>query len=421
MKLLGKLEQIVELVFRKGLYIFTLKPNQSTVFTANRTYQLPPGNADQELVGISSSQELFNKTINGTTNTLSNIPNSSTTATSSDNPNTIVSRDASGNFAAGNITGNITGTASNITATSNNTLTTLSSLSLPGSQVTGNIAGNSSNVTGIVQPSNGGTGVNNGGTLTYGSENIKFRTLGNTDIWIPQIGTVATREIPETFTNKQISSTNLITGALQLPAGTSAEQPSFPAVTAGMIRYNTNTGLIEFYNGFIWSTVGGGGGGQAAAVEQVLVESGSYVSTYSTFNTGGNTAVGPNINLDAYTTYEISISGVSLISTSTFPITNADLLNYVNTEIDFKNTSTNASISGSYFPVNGIERRQAGDYLTLSSTVGFNYKFRITPSTNITIRLYSNCFSSFAFNTNPLTHSLYAVRIGLTNFGPAPI
>ena len=43
--------------------------------------------------------------------------------------------------------GSITGTAGNITATSNSTLTTLSALSLPGSQVTGNISGTASNIT----------------------------------------------------------------------------------------------------------------------------------------------------------------------------------------------------------------------------------------------------------------------------------
>jgi hypothetical protein len=53
---------------------------------------------------------------------------------------------------------NTTGTAANITATSNSTLTTLSSLSLLGSQVSGNISGNSTNVTGTVAIANGGTG-----------------------------------------------------------------------------------------------------------------------------------------------------------------------------------------------------------------------------------------------------------------------
>jgi hypothetical protein len=53
---------------------------------------------------------------------------------------------------------NTTGTAANITASSNSTLTTLSSLSLPGSQVSGNISGNAANVTGTVALANGGTG-----------------------------------------------------------------------------------------------------------------------------------------------------------------------------------------------------------------------------------------------------------------------
>lgn len=58
----------------------------------------------------------------------------------------------------GNVTGNVSGTAANITATSNNTLTTLSALSLPGSQVSGDIGGNATNVTGTVAVANGGTG-----------------------------------------------------------------------------------------------------------------------------------------------------------------------------------------------------------------------------------------------------------------------
>lgn len=45
------------------------------------------------------------------------------------------------------VTGNIAGNAANISASSNSTLTTLSSLSLPGSQVTGDIAGNAANIT----------------------------------------------------------------------------------------------------------------------------------------------------------------------------------------------------------------------------------------------------------------------------------
>lgn len=279
MKLLGKLEQLVEVVFRKGSYIFTIKPNQSTVFTGDRTYQLPPGNFSQEIVGDSASQILTNKTISGASNTLSSIPNSATTATSSNIVDAIVSRDASGNFAAGTITasfsgnltgnvtgnvsgtaanitattnntlttlsslslpgsqvtGNIAGTASNITATSNNTLTTLSSLSLPGSQITGNIPGNSSNVTGIIATANGGTGINS--TAVF-----------------PSSGTVVTRDANETLLNKQISSTGLITGALTVPAGLQGERPSTPV--NGMIRYNTTFNAFEGYANNDWGGLG---------------------------------------------------------------------------------------------------------------------------------------------------------------------
>ena len=69
----------------------------------------------------------------------------------------------SGDFSSGTFTWptfnqNTTGTAANITASSNSSLTTLSSLSLPGSQVSGNISGNAGNVTGTVAIANGGTG-----------------------------------------------------------------------------------------------------------------------------------------------------------------------------------------------------------------------------------------------------------------------
>ena len=75
---------------------------------------------------------------------------------------------------------NTTGTASNITASSNSTLTTLSSLSLPGSQVTGNISGNSANVTGTVAVANGGTGAT---TAPTARSNLNAAQSGaNTDI-----------------------------------------------------------------------------------------------------------------------------------------------------------------------------------------------------------------------------------------------
>lgn len=45
------------------------------------------------------------------------------------------------------------------------------------------------------------------------------------------------------------------TGALQIPAGTTGQQPTG---VAGKIRFNTTTVQFEGYNGTAWSTIGGG-------------------------------------------------------------------------------------------------------------------------------------------------------------------
>ena len=42
-----------------------------------------------------------------------------------------------------------------------------------------------------------------------------------------------------------------------LPTGSSATRPEYP--TFGMIRYNTDLGLVEFFNGSVWNTLSEGG------------------------------------------------------------------------------------------------------------------------------------------------------------------
>jgi hypothetical protein len=42
-----------------------------------------------------------------------------------------------------------------------------------------------------------------------------------------------------------------------LPTGSAANRPDSPAF--GMIRYNTDSGLVEFFNGSIWSSLSTGG------------------------------------------------------------------------------------------------------------------------------------------------------------------
>lgn len=106
----------------------------------------------REVVTNTDTQTLTNKTVNGGSNTLSNISdtslntivtagkvsNSATTATNANTASTIVARDGSGNFSAGVITATVTG---NITG-----------------NVTGNVSGTALNITGVATIANGGTG-----------------------------------------------------------------------------------------------------------------------------------------------------------------------------------------------------------------------------------------------------------------------
>jgi hypothetical protein len=42
-----------------------------------------------------------------------------------------------------------------------------------------------------------------------------------------------------------------------LPVGSASNRPEAP--TFGMIRYNTDSGLVEFYNGSVWQSLSAGG------------------------------------------------------------------------------------------------------------------------------------------------------------------
>jgi hypothetical protein len=44
---------------------------------------------------------------------------------------------------------------------------------------------------------------------------------------------------------------------IRIPVGSAADRPDSPVF--GMIRYNTDAGLVEFYNGSAWFTLSAGG------------------------------------------------------------------------------------------------------------------------------------------------------------------
>jgi len=77
MKLFGSLTEVLAVLFRKNSQQITLRPNQSTTYTAARDFQLPPGDSDQSLASATSATVFTNKTFDADAsgNSISNIEN----------------------------------------------------------------------------------------------------------------------------------------------------------------------------------------------------------------------------------------------------------------------------------------------------------------------------------------------------------
>lgn len=95
MKIFGSITELVSAVFRKDSQQITVQPNSGTTYTASRVVNLPPGDAAHTLVSADSIQTLTNKSVDGDTNTLSNVAASSIKTVLGD-ANKVILRDGSG-------------------------------------------------------------------------------------------------------------------------------------------------------------------------------------------------------------------------------------------------------------------------------------------------------------------------------------
>jgi len=93
---------------------------------------------------------------------------------------------------------------------------------------------------------------------------VRVPTDVSADVRTPALTSVGTLTSLTVSGNVNITGT----GYLQLPAGTTQEQPGQtgnPSASAGMLRYNTSTSVFEGYDGNVWGKIGGGAAVQAAA------------------------------------------------------------------------------------------------------------------------------------------------------------
>jgi hypothetical protein len=89
------------------------------------------------------------------------------------------------------------------------------------------------------------------------------------------------------------------TGAVLVPAGTTAERPT---ATTGLFRFNSSLTRFEGYNGASWGTLGGATGG---GNDQIFYENGQNVTTnYTISGTKNAMSAGP-ITIDGGATVTV--------------------------------------------------------------------------------------------------------------------
>lgn len=160
-----------------------------------KTYTFP--NASSTVATIDATQVLTNKTINGSSNFLTNIPISALTITGTPDGTKFLRDDGSWQLvSSGNLTSGNKGSVT-VTGALNDTWT-INALAVTNAMLAGSIDV-TTKITGIVPAANGGTGVNNSGKtitlannfITSGNFALTLTQQGITNITLPTTGTLA--------------------------------------------------------------------------------------------------------------------------------------------------------------------------------------------------------------------------------------
>lgn len=118
---------------------------------------------------------------------------------------------------------------------------------------------------------------------------IVTRLTGGTAKNAPLTNTELDNNFINLNTDKVEASANIITlsgtGAIKVPAGTTAEQPT---PVDGMIRFNSDTPAFEGYKLGAWSAIGGGGGARGGSTDDVFYENSQIITTSYTVTSGKN-------------------------------------------------------------------------------------------------------------------------------------
>lgn len=238
MKLFGSIIELVAAKFRKNSQQITLRPNQTTTYTADRDLQLPQVDADDILVSRTSPDTLTNKTL---TSPILTTP----TLTVKDNVFTVQDDSDATKQLQLQLSGITTGTTRTLTVPDASSTITVANPGVSGQSLTNTTIDGSGNtitnislttgVTGVLPGANGGTGIANsgktitlGGNLTTSGANpVTLTTSGSTSVTLPTTGTLATLAGSETLDNKTLAASTVIKSGFKLEEAGGADQLTF--------------------------------------------------------------------------------------------------------------------------------------------------------------------------------------------------
>jgi hypothetical protein len=362
MKLFGSLRELVATVFRKDTFEITVRPNQTTTYTAARDIQLPEQNSDAVLVSKNSADTLANKTLDS-----SNIVSGSRLDNAQVRKPGVTSGVATLDFYE-----DVSGGSNKISVQAPSALTADYSFTLPSSAgsgqssvlastagngtttwvrytdgltgssivqrdasnnfsagtITATLNGNATNVTGTVAIANGGTGQTTqqaaltalAGTQASGQY---LRSNGTNTL----LSAIQDADLPASMASKSLTSSAISsapatvvgTGALKLPTGNATtDRPTGTATQLkGMVRYNDTDDVFEGYNELSgWSSIGGGGttdritqASHGFVVGDTLYLSGSTYTKAIATSAAAAEVVGIVSRVIDASTFELTLSG----------------------------------------------------------------------------------------------------------------
>ena len=277
-------------------------------------------NATDGNITILTAGNTTSVNLNATNGNVTTLNTQTTTSTVLNSTSANLSTVTAGNFSTGNavITGGYINSLSNLTATSG-VITNFS---------TGNALITGGNIAGLA-------------SANIASANVTIANLGNI-----QIENVSVKSLTGNLVlSPLLSNSNAVvvingTSALQLPSGTTAQQPS---AYGGAIRWNNTTNTIEYYNGSSWisllsqinnQTISPDGTNISYTLDYAAAEEGIIVSINGTLQAPGSayTVAGTTITF-AEIPLVTDIISVRFIAAGTTTAENAQEINAGNLAI----------------------------------------------------------------------------------------